>query len=225
MRKQLPNLLHVLGSREQIVVAPDRLIVAGYTARDTAAVEHHIAELAAIGVPRPATVPAFYDLDAALLTTDGVVEVDGPTTSGEVEPVVIRHGGRFYLGVGSDHTDRDLERTDIALSKAACPKPIGHQVVELGSDLSSVDWDDLLADSSVDDWPYQKGSVGTLRHPAELLDRLPDDLDDGGDLVLFCGTFPLLGGDFVYGAYWRIHLEIPGGTVLTHSYEAKQRSS
>src|SRR3569833_3938732 len=125
MRKQLPNLLHVRGSREQIVVAPDRLIVAGYTARDTAAVEQHIAELAAIGVPRPATVPAFYDLDAALLTTDGVVEVAGPTTSGEVEPVVIRHGGRFYLGVGSDHTARDLERTALALSQAACPKPIG----------------------------------------------------------------------------------------------------
>lgn len=231
MRKQLSNhthsvVLHVLGSREQIVVVPDRLIVAGYTARDTAAVEHHIAELAAIGVPRPATVPAFYDLDPALLTTDEVVEVYTPTTSGEVEPVVIRHGGRFYLGVGSDHTDRVLERTDVALSKAACPKPIGHQVVDLGADLSSVAWEDLVADSSADDWPYQKGSVGTLRHPAELLDRLPDELDDSsGDLVLFCGTFPLLGGDFVYGAHWRMHLEIPGGTVLTHSYEAKQRSS
>lgn len=230
MRNQLANdtrsmVLHVLGTREQIELAPDRLIVAGYTARDVAAVEHHIAELAAIGVPRPATVPAFYDLDPALLTTDGVVEVDASTTSGEVEPVVIRHGGRFYLGVGSDHTDRDLERADIARSKAACPKPIGHQVVELGPDLSSVDWDELVADSSVDGWPYQKGNVGTLRHPADLLDHLPDDLDAGsGDLVLFCGTFPLLGADFVHGAYWRIHLEIPGGTVLTHAYEAKQRS-
>src|SRR3569833_3886296 len=110
MRKQLPNLLHVRGSREQIVVAPDRLIVAVYTARDTAAVEHHIAEGAAIGVPRPATVPAFYDLDAALLTTAGVVEVDGPTTSGEVEPVVIRRGGRFYLGDGSARTAGGQER-------------------------------------------------------------------------------------------------------------------
>ncbi|MBB5957480.1 4-hydroxyphenylacetate 3-monooxygenase [Saccharothrix tamanrassetensis] len=216
--------LHVVGTGEQLAVAPDRLVVAGYTARDVASVEAHIEELAAIGVPRPPSVPAFYDLDPRLLTTDAVVEVGGPATSGEVEPVVVRSGGRYFVGVGSDHTDRDLERTDIAASKAACPKPLGAQVVEV--DLAAVDWDDLIAESSVDGWQYQRGPVAALRHPADLLERMTGVLGAvDGDLVLFCGTFQLLAGEFSYGAYWRVHLEFPGGLLLTHAYETKQRSA
>ncbi len=222
--RAMPLTFDVINASTRLVVVPARLIVAGYTARDAAAVEAHIAELEAIGVPRPASVPAFYDLDPALLTTDPVVAVDGASTSGEVEPVLIRQGDRYYLGVGSDHTDRALERTDIAASKAACPKPIGGTVLEIGTDLSTVDWDVLVADSSVDGWPYQEGGVSSLRRPTDLLDRMADVIGAvDGDLVLFCGTLPLLGGAFVHGGYWRIHLQTPVG-VLTHAYETKQGS-
>lgn len=217
--------LHVAGTDEELVVRPEKLIVAGYTAKDEEAVAEHIAELARIGVPPPATVPAFYDLDPALLTTDAVVEVAAPTTSGEVEPVIIRQAGRYFLGVGSDHTDRELERTDIAVSKAACPKPVGEVVVPLGTDLSSVDWDSLTADSTVDEWSYQKGSVATLRHPADLWSRMTEVVGEiSGDLVLFCGTLALLGGKFVHGDYWQLHLDVPGTTTLSHAYETKKRS-
>lgn len=219
-----PLTVEVTGSKEKLAIAPERLIIAGYTAREQAVVEVHIAELEEIGVPRPASVPAFYDIDPGLLTTDPVIAVDSGSTSGEVEPVVIRHGGRYFLGVGSDHTDRVIERTDIAAAKAACPKPLGDVVVELGSDLTRVDWDSLLADSSVDGLPYQQGRVSTLRHPAELMERITGATDATGDLVLFCGTLPLLGGKFVHGSYWRVHLELPERTVLTHAYETKQRS-
>ncbi|MEV8634904.1 DUF2848 family protein [Streptosporangium sp. NPDC051023] len=218
-------ILNVSGSNEQLAISPERLIVAGYTARDEAAVAEHIAELEAIGVPRPAGVPAFYDLDPALLTTDGVIEVDGPSTSGEVEPVLVRHGGRYFLAVGSDHTDRDLERADIAASKAACPKPLGETVVEIGTGMSTLDWDSLTAVSSVDGWTYQKGAVATLRHPADLLERMAAAVGEiSGDLVLFCGTMPLLRSEFTYGGYWRMHLELPAGTLLAHAYETKRRS-
>ncbi|GAA1355956.1 DUF2848 family protein [Saccharothrix algeriensis] len=217
-------VLHVAGSGEELALTPARLVVAGYTARDVASVEAHIEELAAIGVPRPPSVPAFYDLDPALLTTDAVVAVGGPATSGEVEPVVIRSGGRHFLGVGSDHTDRDLERADIAAAKAACPKPLGARVVEV--DLATADWAGLLAESSVDGWQYQRGPVSTLRHPVDLLDRMAAVLGPvEGDLVLFCGTLPLLAGEFSYGGYWRVHLEVPGGPLLSHAYEIKQRST
>lgn len=218
--------LNVVGTGEEIQLSLNRLIVAGYTARDQAAVAHHIAELAAIGVPPPASVPAFYDLDPRLLTTGAVIEVDGPATSGEVEPVIVRHGGRHFLAVGSDHTDRDLERTDIAVSKAACPKPIGGTVVEIGPDVTSLDWDRLAADCTVDDRAYQEDSVATLRHPAELLERMEAVLGRiADDLVLFCGTFPLLTGTFVHGSAWQMCLGMPDGTTLTHRYETKLRST
>lgn len=214
----------VAGSEDRLTIEPEWLIVAGYTAKDEASVRAHIAELADIGVPPPASVPAFYDLDPVLLTTDAVVEVGGGKTSGEVEPVVIRHGGHYFLGVGSDHTDRDLERDDIAGSKAACPKPFGNVVADAGTDLSEVDWDRLLADSAVDGRLYQQGSISALRHPAELLERMTAAIDvpDTGDLALYCGTLPLLSRDFVYGSHWRVQLELPGLT-LSHAYETKTR--
>jgi hypothetical protein len=222
IRLAAPLNLRVMDTDEELAVYPETLIVAGYTARDQAAVAQHIAELAAIGVPPPATVPAFYELDPGLLTTEAVVEVDGPSTSGEVEPVLLRLGGQFFLAVGSDHTDRELERLDIAASKAACPKPLGGTVAALGPDLSAADWDGVTADSMADGLPYQKGSVSVLRHPSDLLERLTSVIGEfTGDLVLFCGTLPLLGGAFVHGADWRIRLELPDGAVLTHAYETK----
>ena len=217
--------LTVHGTGETLHVRPARLIVAGYTGRDAEAVAAHIAELAEIGVPPPATVPAFYDLDPALLTTDAVIEVDGPNSSGEVEPVVIRHDGRHYLGVGSDHTDRELEKSSVAGSKAACPKPLGRDVVALPADLDDFDWDSVTGASDVDGEPYQRGSLSALRHPADVLARLADALSDvDGDLVLFGGTLPLMTGRFVFGRNWTLQLELGDGTVLAHTYETKQRN-
>ena len=61
----------------------DQLVVAGWTGRDKAAVEKHIAELEAIGVKRPATTPIFYRASAARLTTYDEIEATGTASSGE----------------------------------------------------------------------------------------------------------------------------------------------
>ena len=53
---------------DRIAVQPDNLVVAGWTGRDMSAVQHHIDELAAIGVPAPSTVPLFYRLAVTQLT-------------------------------------------------------------------------------------------------------------------------------------------------------------
>ncbi|MHA6796265.1 DUF2848 family protein [Pseudonocardia bannensis] len=222
---QTPLRLTVSATGETLAVRPARLIVAGYTGRDADAVAAHIAELAEIGVPPPATVPAFYDLDPALVTTEAVISVAGPASSGEIEPVVIRHQGRHYLGVGSDHTDRELEKSDIVGSKAACPKPLGGVVLELPTDLSSFDWDAVEATSEVDGEPYQRGVLAALRTPADVLARLAAALPDtDGDLVLFGGTLPLLTGRFVFGRDWALRLRLADGTVLEHTYSTKHRS-
>jgi hypothetical protein len=219
----MTSLSFTVAGGGQVSLTPEKLIVAGYTARDEESVRAHIAELADIGVPPPTSVPAYYDLDPALVTSARVVDIDGTSTSGEVEPVIIRADGRYYLGVGSDHTDRDLERTDIVAAKAACPKPVGDTVVRIGADLSELSWDPLRAESAVDDRPYQQSSVATLRHPQELIERMTVEIGEvAGDLVLFCGTFPLLGGEFVFGDRWELHLTLPDGQVLTHVYETRQ---
>lgn len=202
-----------------------RLVVAGYTGRDQDAVAAHIAELAAIGVPPPPAVPAFYDLDPGLLTTGPVIELAGGSTSGEVEPVLVRHAGRYYLGLGSDHTDRDLERRSIAAAKAACPKPLGPDVIALPAGLDALDWDAITVQCHVDGTAYQRGTLAALRTPADLIARLTGELGDiATDLVLYAGTLPLLDGHFVAGTSWQLTLTAADDS-LTHSYEVKRRSA
>lgn len=209
-----------IGTDFDLQLDASRLIVAGYTGSDAAAVAAHIEELAAIGIPPPASVPAFFELDPSLVTSDPVVAITGSNTSGEVEPVLIRHNGRHYLGVGSDHTDRDLERTDIAASKAACPKPVGHRVIALPDDLAALSWDAIEIESNVDGEPYQRGVLALLRTPTDLLSRLTSTLGEvTDDLVIFCGTLPLLTGAFRAGRLWRLHLKLDPNTSLTHAYE------
>ena len=71
---------------DQIDVEPAGLIVAGWTGRDEAALRHHIEELAAIGVPRPSSMPVFYRNSSSNLTQADAIEVLGPDTSGEADP-------------------------------------------------------------------------------------------------------------------------------------------
>lgn len=217
--------VQVAGSGQSLALEPERLLIAGYTGRDVASVEAHIEELEAIGVPRPATIPAFYELDPGLLTTDPVIEVDGTETSGEVEPVLIRHRSRYYLGVGSDHTDRNMERLDIQASKGACPKPLGATVAALPEDLGESDWNAIGVNSLVDDQLYQSGSLASLRPPTDVLARLAESVGRvDGDFVIFVGTLPLVTGHFKHGTRWHLELQLPDGTSLSHSYEVKRKA-
>ncbi|NKX86855.1 DUF2848 family protein [Nocardia coubleae] len=208
----------VLDSAETIRFEQVRALVAGYTGRDEAAVRHHIDELAAIGVAPPADVPMLYPIDSATLTTSAHTAIAGGYTSGEVEPVVLRHSGRYYLGVGSDHTDRELETVDIGDSKRACPKPVGGTVVEI-ADWASFDWDGCRMRSHVDGKLYQDGTLAALRTPTDLLTVIDERLgDDGRDLLCFAGTLPLLDGQFTPGTRWDLELVLPDGRTLAHSY-------
>lgn len=216
--------LTVAGTKETIQLAPRRLIVAGYTGRNEAAVREHIEELAAIGIAPPPQVPMRYDLTPSLLTTESSLQVTGARTSGEVEPVLLRHRGRWYLGVGSDHTDRALERDDIGRSKAACPKPIGPVILALphGVTEGSIDdaWDEATVESTVNGELYQSGQLSALRTPANLLSHLAEAIaeeDPDADVAVFAGTVPLIDGEFRHGHEWTLTLRF-GKDTLTHHY-------
>jgi len=209
-----------------VVIAPTHLVVAGYTGRDQEAVRHHIDELAAIGVPEPETIPAFYTMDVDRLTTDAVIEVTGASTSGEVEPVLIRANGTYYLTVGSDHTDREMETVDIRLSKAVCPKPIASTVIELGDPPALVDWDAIEVRCWVDGELYQEGTLASMLPITRVLAEW-DQLTGSSDvtLVLFGGTKPLIDGTFRYGRDWRMQLVVAGHAPLELTYSVSVRSN
>lgn len=217
--------LHTPDGTEVAVVAT-HLVVAGYTGRDQEAVRHHIDELAAIGVPEPETIPAFYPLEPDLLTTADVIEVDGSQTSGEVEPVLIRANGTYYLTIGSDHTDRERETVGIQLSKAACPKPVARTVIELGDPPALVEWDAIVVRSWVEGDLYQEGTLASMLPITQVLaewDQIAGSADVA--LVLFGGTRPLIDGTFRYGRDWRMRLEVPGHAPIELSYSVNVRNA
>lgn len=176
---------------ERIVASCHRLLIAGFTGRDSTAVREHIDELAEIGVPVPPTVPSLYRPSAHLARQTAVVPVASANSSGEVEPVVFQHDGKRYLTVGSDHTDRDIETIDIAESKGTCAKPIGTTCIAL----EQIDeWDQLELRSSQDGTDYQAGAADSLLPIDDLLtaiSALGGEVVDGD--VLFCGTIPTIG--------------------------------
>ena len=74
---------------DHVGVEIDSLIIAGWAGRNAAAIEHHIEELAALGIPRPSTTPLYYRVAAQTVTQSSRLVVLGPDSSGEVEPVLV----------------------------------------------------------------------------------------------------------------------------------------
>ena len=177
---------HFKDRTDQVTVKPDTLIVAGWTGRDEAALRHHIEELAAIGVPRPSSVPVFYRNAVNNVMQTERLEVLGPDTSGEVEPVVVVLDDGMWIGLGSDHTDRKAETMGIALSKQLCGKVMGPALWRL-EDITR-HWDQIVIRSHAtiggERVVYQEGALAAMRHPDDLIARYGKALAAEHDHVL-----------------------------------------
>lgn len=176
---------------DSLDIAISRVIVAGWTGRDGAAVQHHIDELAAIGVPAPSVTPLYYRVSSALLTQSAEIEALGEETSGEAEPLIIKANGTLWLGLASDHTDRGLEAHSVAHSKQICAKPVAGDLWRL-KDVADLDALELRSWAwEGDSWtPYQEGSLAAIRPLADLVEGAA--LADGD--AMLCGTLSALGG-------------------------------
>lgn len=202
-------------------ITPRRLLIAGFTGRDAAAVSEHVEELRALGVPVPDEVPTLLELDPALLTTEHEITVSGAFTSGEIEPVLVVADGVRLLTAGSDHTDRDVERQSIARAKEICPKVLSDTCVGLES-IGNWDAIELTSWAGGEAEPYQRGTLGELLPLSDvmaLLSREGTALQDGD--VLFLGTVPVRGG-LRPARKFRGLLRLPSGVELGLAYDIRQ---
>lgn len=194
---------------ETVVLRGFGLFCAGYTGRDQAAVKRHVDELARdLGVPAPATVPTCYPMAERLAIVEpGEIEVYGDRTSGEAEPVLYVLGGRVrYLGVGSDHTDRAVERHGIAEAKNLCPKILSAACWAVEEVLDR--WDALELRSWSDGEPYQEARLAEMLPPERLLACVPEERR-GVSAVIMGGTVPTLSGEFRFGRRFECSLRDP----------------
>ena len=211
------------GTETPAAFTPNRFIVAGWTGRDKAAMEHHMAELEALGVKRPATTPVFYRNSVTRLTTTDVLQNPGAGSSGEVEFVLFNIHDTLWVGVGSDHTDRDVETYNITVSKQMCDKPICNRLWPL--ERLRDRWDSLEVESQAvidgETVTYQKGTVAAMLSPWDLIAAFEAETGSSfgpGD-VMMGGTLPAIGGvrpasRFAFG------LRDPEtGAALAHYYD------
>lgn len=179
---------------------PEKVVIAGYTSKDQESLKKHIDELKEqLGVEPPKRVPMLYEVSNYLLQTNSVVTELNNDGSGEAEVVLCDIGGKWYVGLGSDHTDRVLEAISVQKSKQIVAKPISNQLWPL--DTVEKNWDDIVMQSWVEvngqEQLYQEGTLAEFLEPKQLLNIIEERGYLSSEIAIFCGTLPIVNGEFV----------------------------
>jgi len=211
---------HAKGSVEKVGVEIKDLVIAGWTGRDVAALNHHIEELKAIGVQPPSQVPIYYRVAASMLTQADTIQVLGDDSSGEVEAVLIGAADRLWVTIGADHTDRKVESYGIAVSKQMCAKPVGRTAWRFEE--VEPHWDRLMLRSFVTEGgkrvSYQEGPLANIRAPRELIAGWKGEKRLPVGVAMFLGTMGAIGG---IRSAQRFEMELEDPVLhrkLTHGY-------
>lgn len=217
-------LLQKKNSVTSLPFSVDKMVNAGFTGRNQEEVRHHLDELAAKGIEVPEKTPVLYPVIPDTLTAETRIEVYGDQTAGEIEYVLfVKNENQVYVGIGSDHTDRKLEELDIPRSKQICPNLMAPVVWDLNE--VSGHWDDLIMECTVrkdnDSIVYQKGNLGLLMSPDELLTLVSKRVQGPvSNMAIFSGTVKMLTDDFVFADTFSGLLSDP---VLNRSIEFSYR--
>ena len=196
----------VPSTEKSISLSNYTLIIAGFTGSNTEKVKEHLVELQKQGIKVPDEIPSFYRIPSENATQSDEISVVGGKTSGEIEPVLVVKDGSYFISLGSDHTDREMEIKSIARSKASCKKPISRIAVPM--EHLALDWERLGLTSEVNEsgkWvPYQDGRCADLTHPLKLAGLLQKDQGKVPvNAVIFLGTIPIIGGRFRFSEEFR----------------------
>lgn len=184
----------------------DKLIVVGFAGKDIKKTMEHIHELEAEGIKCPKTVPVVYQCSKALLTTAGNIDVIADKTSGEVEYLILVRDGKYYIGLGSDHTDRALEAVSIHKSKQVCLKPYAEDFWRYDEIKDHFDEIKLVSTQVIDgrEIEYQSGTTSDLLPLDRIIAEVEKEISTDNCLI-FTGTVPLKNG-FKFGSQFSCKL-------------------
>lgn len=193
---------------ETLDITYENLFAIGYAGRNMEKTMEHIKELEEqLGVPAPKKIPTIFQMSNLLLTQEPDFHVVGARSCGEVEYVIVRYNGKIYIGVGSDHTDRELEGASVPKAKQVCPKPIGADLWDY-EELKD-HWDEIrvVSRQTVDgeDVLYQQGTLADILPVEKILGELEERVGDIGNSVIFSGTVPAANG-FKFGSDFRCEM-------------------
>lgn len=184
-------------------VTPERVYNLGSATVDASSAVAHQEEVADVGVRIAFDIPAprIYPMAVSSITTDATIGVHSAATSGEAELVLVVHDGELYLGVGSDHTDRELERASIIWSKQYSPSVLGRRVWRW-ADIESR-WSTLVLESTVDGELYQSSLASVFLAPPKILEILAERVTSlPANYLVYCGTYTSIDKKIRFGTTW-----------------------
>ncbi len=196
------------------------LMVVGFSGKDVEKTMEHIHELEKEGVKCPSEVPVPYQCDPQIVTRKEVIDVIGPKTSGEAEYLILCHEGKFYIGIGSDHTDREMEAVSIHKSKQVCLKPCSVEFWDYEEVKDHLPQLRLISTQVVDGKKidYQNGVAGDLLPFDVIIEKVQKEVPLE-DCLIYTGTVPLLNG-FRFGEQFSARLvDDQLGRELTLTYK------
>ena len=196
---------------EKITFEVRKMINLGRTSRNPNDIIKHLEELKKAGIKVSPDIPSYNPKIRDRITTDNKIEVlPNSKTSGEVEYVLLfTNDSNFYVTVGSDQTDRELEKSNVVLSKQICPNVVSPKIWRYEEVKDH--WDDIIVKAWIkkDDKRqlYQEGKLEEILRPEELIEKVR--LRVSGDLsgaVIYSGTFPIIGGKLSFSPYFEMEL-------------------
>lgn len=208
--KKIINLHLINGEVKKHEIDINKVIVVGYGGRNTDKIQEHIDELKELGIAPPPSVPMIYPQNIEQLNFSN--ECHGSQfSSGEAEYVLFHDGKEWLFTLGSDHTDREVEKDNILKSKLVCDKPLASDFWRL-KDLIE-DWDTIILRSYVtsnsERLLYQEDTLEALLEVDTLLEKLnklgEQDLEH---TIIYSGTVPTKNG-FVFGEKFEYEVEQP----------------
>lgn len=196
------------GKEVPLILEYKRVFAIGYAGRNMKKTMEHIKELERdLGVPAPKKIPTIFQCGNYVLTQEKDLAFVGEKTCGEVEYVIVMKDGKIYIGLGSDHTDRELEAQSVPKAKQICAKPI----CPILWDYEEIKdhWDNIKLNSwqTVDgrEAPYQQGKLADILSVETILREMNNRVGDIDNCVIFSGTVPVLDG-FRYGSNFRYEM-------------------
>ena len=216
------HLEFLMNGDEVRQVTINNVVIAGWTGRNVEAMEAHIKELEELGISRPSKTPTYYRCTVDQLTQDEDFQVIGTDSSGEIEFLIVSLDDGYWVGLGSDHTDRVVEATDVTVSKQMCATPIARTLWRY-ADVED-HWDELMLKSTIivngKEEAYQEGPVTTMRDPKELISLYTDGGELAPGTLMFCGTLAVSGGVRPGEVFHASLSDAKLNRTINHSYKA-----
>jgi hypothetical protein len=218
MTQRLEFTIDGEGGQQQRAIEVSRVYNLGFTIRDREKMQRHLDEVEGVHVDWPERPPIIFPISAWATITDSDVPVQYDRTSGEVEIVMVVDGDELLVGVGSDHTDRHLEATDIPWGKQVAPNIVAPTLWRWDEVVDH--WDQVGIESYVDDRLYQKALVSEFWTPVEMVDSVKGRIAEvPGARVFFSGTVVSEGERLDFGLRWSLRMIDPVlDRTIRHDY-------